>query len=115
MVNINRLNATVEPTAPPVTGIPYRLDASAIRKTLLSIGVELPNDWQRITASGQSLDAATIKKIDAGLDEAIVSISDRLRFKYKLAEHGLLPRGRRVTLPDPNSFAKLPSWQSRFK
>ena len=111
---IKHLNAAVEgASVSPVREIPARLDASAIRRTLAGLGVTLPDNWQTITAAGQCLDRSTVQKLDAALSASGISIIERMRFKYKLTEHGLLSRGRPVAFstvtPD-----QLNPWRAKF-
>jgi hypothetical protein len=63
-MKITRLNAAVEEKPEQFRGIPYRLSANAIYKTMLSLGIKLPtDDLQKIAASGLKLD---VKQIDEG-------------------------------------------------
>lgn len=112
MHTIHKLKAEVAATS-PVREIPRRLDVNAIVRVLASFDIELPANWQTITAAGQCLDTATVRKLDNALSASCISISERMRLKYKLSEHGLLPRGRSVmfsnALPE-----KLDPWRSQF-
>lgn len=110
MYEIDKMNAAVE-ASEPVRSIPYRSDASAIHKTLLGLGITLPENYREIVASGKVLD---IRQIDVALDEAGISISERLRFKHKLSEHGLLAHGRRVVFSDKTPDM-LDPWAVKFK
>jgi hypothetical protein len=111
---IKRMTGAAENASPPVREIPGRLDASAIRRTLAGLGVTLPDNWQSITAAGQFLDRATVQKLDTALSASGISISERMRFKYKLTEHGLLPRGRALNFNTVTPDV-LDPWRARFK
>ena len=99
MHKIANLHTAAEIEREPLTRIAGRLTDGTIRKHLLQCGVELPPDGELnvILASGKTLAASDIAKIDAALDKAALSISERLRFKYALAQKGLLPKGRSVS------------------
>jgi hypothetical protein len=74
---MKHLSAAVEGAhVSPVRSIPYRLDASAIHKNLLGLGIELPENWRSIVASGQTL---SIKQIDAALDKAGITSLPQMR------------------------------------
>jgi hypothetical protein len=111
---IPRLNAAVADEAvPPCRSIPTRLDARAIYKTLLGLGIKLPtDDLQSIAASGRRLE---MKQLDCALDEANIPLVQRLRFKHKLSEFNLISRGRPVSWPNSNHIEKPVKWADRFK
>ncbi len=112
MAYIHKLNAAVEDgLVAPTRAIPYRLDSAAIHKTLLGLGIKLPENWKQIVAAGNVLD---VRQIDAALDEAKISLSERLRFKHKLTEHGLLARGRPVVFSNKTP-EMLDPWAAKFK
>lgn len=114
MAYMKSLNAAVEgASVPPLREVPRKLDSSAIVRVLAVCGITLPDNWQAITAAGQCLDTKTVQKLDAALSASGISISERMRLKYKLSKHGLLPRGRSVVfsnaLPE-----KLDPWRAQF-
>jgi hypothetical protein len=116
-MRLNRLNAAVEETAPAFKGIPHRLDSRSIYRCMLSLGIKLPtDDLQKIAASGLKLD---VRQIDDALKANNVGVAEALRFKWSLQQHGLLERGRRVTLPtvsaDEQAVYGSPRWSDRFK
>jgi DNA-binding sugar fermentation-stimulating protein len=84
---------TIERPTRPLTSLPARLDAAACLQILERIDPEFKTD--SIEAARSSVDVA---KVDFALSYTELSTSDRMNLKAALVRHGILARGRSVSI-----------------
>jgi hypothetical protein len=82
------------PTPPPtkaLTYLPTKLDASACLAVLAQIDPEVKTE--SISAARGTL---SVERVDSALEYTSLGISDRMRFKAALSDHGIISSGRKV-------------------